>query len=130
MARITNITINNEDAVGRGVVLTLDNGEALTLTFADAGIIKTQMLLQELRDSIRNILDDEIGNGNIDMSKHEYSREDFEEEIYTDLADEIEYGDYSALSNDGEWIREKITDTADFYELQPDDEDDYDEGDE
>ena len=127
MARITNITINNEDTVGRGVVLTLDNGEALTLTFADAGIIKTQMLLQELRDGIRNILDDEIGNGNIDMSKHEYSREDFEEEIYTDLADEIEYGDYSALSNDGEWIREKITDTADFYELQPDDEDDYDD---
>ena len=127
MARITNITINNEDAVGRGVVLTLDSGEALTLTFADADIIKTRMLLQELRDGIRNILDDEIDNGNIDMSKHEYSREDFEEEIYTDLADEIEYGDYSALSNDGEWIREKITDTADFYELQPDDEDDYDD---
>ena len=30
MARITGITINNEDAVGRGVVLTLDNGEVRT----------------------------------------------------------------------------------------------------
>ena len=122
MARITNITINKEDAVGRGVVLTLDNGETLTMSFSDASIIKTQMLLQELRDAITNILSDEIDGGYIDMSKHEYSREDFEEEIYCDLSDEIEYGDYSALCNDGEWIREKITDTANFYELEPDEE--------
>lgn len=122
MARITNITINKEDAVGRGVVLTLDNGETLTMSFSDASIIKTQMLLQELRDAITNILSDEINGGYIDMSKHEYSREDFEEEIYCDLSDEIEYGDYSALCNDGEWIREKITDTANFYELEPDEE--------
>ena len=122
MARITNITINNEDAVGRGVVLTLDNGETLTMSFSDASIIKTQMLLQELRDAITNILDDEINGGYIDMSKHEYSREDFEEEIYCDLSDEVEYGDYSALCNDGEWIREKITDTANFYELEPNEE--------
>lgn len=119
--RITNIHINNEDAVGRGVVLTLDNGETLTMTFADAGIIKEQMLLQELRDGIRNILDDEIDGGYIDMSKHEYSREDFEEEIYADLEDEISCGDYTALCNDGEWIREKITDLANYYELEPDD---------
>lgn len=124
MARITGITINNEDAVGRGVVLTLDNGEALTLTFADAGIIKEQMLLQELRDGITNILDDEISDGNIDMSKYESSRDDFEQEIYDDLADEIQCGDYSALCNDGEWIRERITDNASFYGLEPDDEED------
>ena len=65
---------------------------------------------------------DEISEGNIDMDKHEYSREDFEEEIYCDLEEEIQYGDYSALCNDGEWIREKITDLADYYELEPDDE--------
>ena len=122
MARITNITINNEDAVGRGVVLTLDNGEALTFTFADADIIKTQMLLRELRDGIRNILDDEISNGYLDLDKYDGSREEFEEEIYTDLADDITCGDYSALCNDGEYIREKVTDMADFYELEPDDE--------
>lgn len=122
MARITNIHINNEDAVGRGVVLTLDNGETLTMTFADADIIKEQMLLQELRDGISNILDDEIDGGYIDMSKHEYSREDFEEEIYTDLEDEISCGNYTALCNDGDWIREKITDLANYYELEPDEE--------
>ena len=122
MARITNIHINNEDAVGRGVVLTLDNGETLTMSFADAGIIKEQMLLQELRGGISNILDDEIDGGYIDMSKHEYSREDFEEEIYCDLEDEISRGDYTALCNDGAWIREKVEDLANYYDLEPDEE--------
>ena len=80
------------------------------------------MLCDELRHAITNILDDEISNGYIDMDKHEYSRADFEEEIYEDLADDISCGDYSALCNDGEWIREKITDLASFYQLDPDDE--------
>ena len=122
MAKIINIEINKEDAVGRGVVLTLATGEEITLSFADAGIIKERMLLEELREAITNILDDEISDGSIDMTKHEYSREDFEEEIYCDLEEEIQYGDYSALCNDGEWIREKITDLADYYGLEPDDE--------
>lgn len=115
MARITNITINKEDAVGRGVVLTFDNGETLTLSFADAGIIKQNMLLEDLREAIHNILDEEIDSGYIDMDRHEYSREDFEEEVFCDLSEEIEYGNYGNLDEDV--IREKITDTADFYEL-------------
>ena len=118
MARIIHININNEDAVGRGVVLTLDDGQELTLSFADAGIIKTRLLLEDLREAIHNILDEEIDNGYIDMDKHEYSREDFEEEVYEDLSEEIEYGNYGNLDEDV--IREKITDTADFYELTPD----------
>lgn len=115
MARIIRIDINKEDAVGRGVVLTLDNGEALTLSFADAGIIKTRMLLEDLREAIHNILDEEIDSGYIDMDRHEYTREDFEEEVFCDLSEEIELGNYGNLDEDV--IREKITDTADFYEL-------------
>lgn len=120
--RIINIHINNEDAVGRGVVLTLDNGDTLTMTFADAGIIKEQMLLQELRSGIENILDDEISGGYIDMDKYEGTREEFIDEIYVDLEDDITCGDYTALCNDGEYIREKVTDLADYYELEPDEE--------
>lgn len=121
MARIIGININNGDKVGAFATLTLDDGQTIALTFSDAGIIKENLLKNELRSAITNILNDEIGNGYIDMNKHEYSREDFEEEIYTDLEEEIEYGDYSALCNDGELIREKITDLANFYELEPDD---------
>ena len=122
MARITNIHINNEDAVGRGVVLTLDNGEKLTMTFADAGIIKEQMLMQELRCGITNIIDEEIADGYLDMNKYEGTREEFEDEIFVDLEDEISCGDYTALCNDGEWIREKVEDLANYYDLEPDEE--------
>ena len=122
MARIIGISINRED-IARGVLINLDDGQTVTLSFADAGIIKERMLLDELRDAITNILDEEISDGYIDMNKHEYTRADFEEEIYEDLADEISCGDYHALCNDGEWIREKITDLANFYELEPDDND-------
>ena len=100
MARITNIHINNEDAVGRGVVLTLDNGETLTMSFADAGIIKEQMLMQELRCGITNVIDEEIADGYLDMDKYEGTREEFEDEIFVDLEDEVSCGDYTALCND------------------------------
>ena len=121
MARITNIHINNEDAVGRGVVLTLDNGETLTMSFADAGIIKEQMLMQELRCGITNVIDEEIADGYLDMDKYEGTREEFEDEIFVDLEDEVSCGDYTALCNDGAWIREKVEDLANYYELEPDD---------
>lgn len=122
MARITNIHINNEDAVGRGVVLTLDNGETLTMTFADAGIIKEQMLMQELRCGITNVIDEEIANGYLDINKYEGTREEFEDEIFVDLEDEVSCGDYTALCNDGAWIREKVEDLANYYDLEPDEE--------
>lgn len=122
MARITNIHINNEDAVGRGVVLTLDNGETLTMTFADAGIIKEQMLMQELRCGITNVIDEEIANGYLDMNKYEGTREEFEDEIFVDLEDDVSCGDYTALCNDGAWIREKVEDLANYYDLEPDEE--------
>lgn len=102
--------------------LTLDDGTEATLTPAMAGIIKERMLMQELRCGITNILDDEIASGYIDMSKHQFSRADFEEEVFCDLEDDISCGDYHALSNDGEEIRERITDLANFYGLEPDEE--------
>ena len=119
MARITDLHITDDNHF----TFQLDDGTEVALSPAHAGIIKERMLLEELRSAITNILDDEISGGYIDMDKHQYSRADFEEEIYTDLEDDISCGDYSALCNDGEWIREKITDLADYYELEPDEED-------
>ena len=129
MAKIINIEINREDTVGRGVVLTFATGETITLSFADAGIIKEQMLLEELRDGITNIVDDEIGDGYMDLDKYDGSREEFEDEIYVDLEDEISCGDYSALCNDGEWIREKVDDLITYYDLEPDEDEDEEDDD-
>ena len=111
--RIIKVDINKGDAVGNGVHLTFDNGQEITLSFADAGIIKTRLMLEELKENIHDILLEEIDNGYIDMDKYEWTQEEFEDEIYTDLADEIEYGNYVSE----EYIRERITDTAHFYEM-------------
>lgn len=112
-------------ADGYNYTLTLEDGTEATLSSALAGCLKEQFLLQELKEGITAIVDDEISGGYIDLDKYDGSREEFEEEIYTDLADDITCGDYSALCNDGEYIREKVTDMDNFYELEPDD--DYDE---
>lgn len=119
MKKIANICI--DEGIDH-ITIILDDGTELALSSAHAGIIKEWLLCDELRTAITNILDEEISNGYIDMGKHQFSRADFEAEIYEDLADEISCGDYTALCNDGEWIREKITDLANFYELEPDEE--------
>lgn len=111
---IRNIKVANDTRF----ILVLDDGTELALSPAHAGIIKENLILDELRTAIHNILDEEIDSGYIDMDRHEYSREDFEEEVFCDLSDDIECGNYRNLDEDV--IREKITDTADYYELCPD----------
>ena len=113
---IKNVTVNRDHSV----TLVDDIGNIISMSSALAGCLKEQLLLLELKDGITNVLDEEIENGYIDMTKHEYSREDFEEEVFVNLAEEIELGNYSALCDDGDTIREKITDTADYYELLTD----------
>ena len=121
------VTDIRTDDNGYNYTLTLEDGTEATLSSALAGCLKEQFLLQELKDGITNIIDDEINSGYIDLAKYDGSREEFEDEIYTDLADDISCGDYSALCNDGEYIREKVVDLADYYELEPDDDDDDEE---
>lgn len=127
MMHIKRIEISEEGAAERGVLITLESGEALVMSFAHAGIIKQQLLLEELRCGIRTIIDDEISGGYIDAEKYEAMREDFDNEIYEELADDIECGDYTALCNDGEWIRERVGDLAAGYGLEPDEDDEDDE---
>lgn len=120
--KITNIHTDD----GYTYTLTLEDGTEATLSSALAGCLKEQFLLQELKDGISNVVDDEISDGYLDLGKYDGSREEFEDEIYTDLADEISCGDYTALCNDGEWIKEKVYDLADFYDLHPDEDDEED----
>lgn len=120
---ITKINISDDN----NITLIIDGTTELPLSASYAGIIKERMMLQELRYAITNILDEEIADGYIDIDKYDGTREEFEDEIYVDLEDEISCGDYTALCNDGKWIREKITDTANYYELEPDETEDADD---
>ena len=124
MARIKKIEISSNDDAKRGVIISFDNGETMILSFAAAGIIKEQLLLEELRCGIRSVIEDEIASGNIDPAKYEDVRMDFDSEIYDDLADDISCGDYAALCHDGEYIREKVNDLAAYYDLEPDGQED------
>lgn len=120
MKRVTKINVSTEDAAVRGVILTLDNGESVLLSFADAGIIKQHFLLDELRCGIHNVVADEINSENIDFARGDVTLEDFEQEIFEELEDDITCGDYTALCNDGDWIRERVTDLAVCYGLDND----------
>ena len=122
MARLINISINKDDAVGACVVLTLDDGQTVTLSYADAGAIKQNLLLHELREAIGYALDDAIGDDEIDLNKYDGTREEFIDEIYVDLEDDVYYGEYPSE----EYIKEKISDLCNFYDLEPDDNDEED----
>ena len=117
MKRVTKIHIAPDDPERRGIILSLEDGEYVLLSFADAGIIKQHFLLDELRCGIHNVVADEINCENIDFTGHDVTVEDFEQEIYEELEDDITCGDYTALCNDGDWIREKVTDLAAYYGL-------------
>ena len=119
---IKNVTVNRDFSV----TMTDDIGNIISMSSALAGCLKEQFLLMELRTAITNKLDDEIDDGYIDLSKYEYTREDFEEEVFSYFEDDISQGVYYCLSDDGDSIREKISDLADYYELNPTDDDDDD----
>lgn len=120
---IKNVTVNRDFSV----TMVDDIGNIVSMSSALAGCLKEQFLLMELRTAITNTLDDEIDGGYIDLSKHEYTRDDFEEEVFSYFEDDISQGVYYCLSDDGESIREKISDLADYYELSPTDDDDDDD---
>lgn len=88
-----------------------DNG-TIDLTANEVSFIVNQSNKIGLRDSIEYLCK-EMDGDTIDLTKAPYGVEDFMEEIYVDLEDEIDYGNYQ----DDDDIREKIQDTADYYEM-------------
>ena len=122
---IKNVTVNRDHSV----TMVDDIGNIVSMSSALAGCLKEQLLKMEFRDAITNILDDEIDGGYIDITKYDGTREEFEEEIFSSRKEEIEYGNYNVLSDDGEQIREDIQDLVDYYGLEPDDDDDDDDDD-
>ena len=89
----------------------------LVLTANEVCFICNQMTKINLRDSIGYKLD-ELNGDMIDIEKYpDGDREDFIDEVFTDLEDEIDL--YGKIPDEDE-IEEKILDTADFYEMRID----------
>ena len=96
----------------RNYTLTRADGTVLTLTANEVSLLATQMHKHDLRISIEDRVKEADGD-TIDMNRYPYSYEEFIDEIYIDLEEEIDYG--NPVSEED--IDEKITDTADFYEM-------------
>ena len=85
----------------------------VTLTANECSFIMNQFMKIDLRDRIKSICLD-MDRDTIALEKYPYTFDEFIEEIYVDLEDEIDFGNFPS----DEDIEDKIADTADFYEMQ------------
>lgn len=94
-----------------------DDGTPVILTCTEAGLLVNFIGKEGLRSQI----DDRIAEAEsdwLDLSRYEGTREEFAQEIFDDLEDEIDYGN----SVSDEYIDERISDLGTFYGLEKEDE--------
>lgn len=85
----------------------------LILTANEMSFLFNQFAKIGLRDSIGYMVD-KLNGDQIDIERYpDGDREDFIDEVFTDLEDEVDYGNMP----DDDDIEEKIIDTASYYDM-------------
>lgn len=85
----------------------------LVLTANEMSFLFNQFAKIGLRDSIGYMVD-KLNGDQIDIERYpDGDREDFIDEVFTDLVDEVDYGNMP----DDDDIEEKIIDTASYYDM-------------
>lgn len=85
----------------------------LVLTANEMSFLFNQFAKIGLRDSIGYMVD-KLNGDQIDIERYpDGDREDFIDEVFTDLEDEVDYGNMP----DDDDIEEKIIDTASYYDM-------------
>lgn len=95
---------------GRYYKILKDDGTPVILTCSEAGLLVNFIGKEGLRANI----DERVSAAEedwLDLSKYEGTRDEFEQEIFDELEEEIDYG--NSVSDDE--IDERIYDTAAFY---------------
>ena len=92
--------------------ITRKDGTVITLTANEVSLLANQMNKDDLRTRIEDSVKDASEDW-MNMEAYPYSYEEFIDEIYVDLEEEIDYG--NPVSDDD--INEKIESVADFYEM-------------
>lgn len=115
MARIIGIDINHKDPFGKYLTITLDSGEPLVLTASCADLIKSRMLEEDVRASIRFALEEYDGDV-IALGSFDGTEEDFVEEVFDTFTNDIEFGNYP--SEDA--IQTAVLDVARDYGIRTD----------
>lgn len=85
----------------------------IDLTTNEVCLLTNQFMKHSLRESIEYRLREADGD-TIDLEKYPYSFEELVDEIYVDLEDEVDYGNFP---NDDD-IDDKIEEVASFYEME------------
>ena len=106
MATIKNLTVNSD----RSVTLVTDTGDIISMSSALAGIFREQYVKQDVRDAIRYACEDMDGD-DISLGSLDMTEEEFYDEVFAQLEEEIEYGNYPSE----EAIRDAVIDTAESY---------------
>ena len=95
-------------------IYTIDRGTGtVDLTVNEVSLLVNRFMRDGLRESIEYRLREADGD-TIDVSRYPYSFEELIDEIFTDLEDEIDCGNYP----DDEDIDDKIECLASFYEME------------
>ena len=98
---------------GNNYIIERNDGTSVELTCNEVSLLVNFFGKEGLRAQIADRVDNAIADEGLNLDKYEGTREEFEEEIFVDLEDEIDYGN----SVSEEFIDERIRDTADCYEL-------------
>lgn len=104
------MTITKE---GHNYLINRNDGVTVVLTCIEAD----QLMTYIRRDNLRYLIDDMVDNAEadwLDLSKYEFTRDDFIQEIFDNLADEIDYGNPVTE----EQVEEQINDLGTFYKLE------------
>lgn len=92
---------------------TIDRGTGtVDLTVNEVSLLVNQFMKNGLRDSIEYLCR-EMDGDTIDLNKAPYGFSDFVAEVYCDLENEVDYGNYPSDDD----IKDNIQDTASFYEM-------------
>lgn len=103
---IKNLTVNSD----RSVTLVDDLGNIISMSSALAGVLREQLAKRDVRDAIRYTMEDYDGDA-ISLGSLDMTEEEFAEEVFSTLEEEIELGNYPSEDT----IQEAVLDTAQSY---------------
>lgn len=97
-----------------GMTFTFEREQGwISLTANELSFIVNQFNKIGLRDTIEDLCR-EMDGDTIDLERYPYTFEEFIDEIFVDLEDEIDFGNIPSEED----IKDKIQDTANFYEME------------
>ena len=103
---IKNLTVNRDYSV----TLVTDTGEVLSMSSDLAGVFREQYAKLSVRDAIRYAVEDADGD-TISLGSFDGTPEEFIDEVFSTLEEEIEYGNYPTDDD----IQNAVIDTAESY---------------